>query len=84
MFYKPKPKRRLMTLDDFNQQSEDFTVQALEDLKKYCKSSDCDIWNLCTRLKNPDRYVTYSKFSCEFKSTKIIFIIEVRTFHQIK
>lgn len=29
------------------------TPKALEDLKKYCKSPNCDAWKVVSRLRNP-------------------------------
>ena len=34
------------------------TRRALEDLRGYCSSPECDTWRLVSRLQNPTRYVT--------------------------
>ena len=32
------------------------TRRALEDLREYCSSPECDTWRLVSRLQNPTRY----------------------------
>ena len=34
------------------------TRRALEDLREYCSSPECDTWRLVSRLQSPTRYVT--------------------------
>ena len=48
-----------MTIDEYNREAHDFTEKALKDLKEYCKSPDCNTWKVMSRLKRPDRYVSF-------------------------
>lgn len=50
---KRKQKPRLLSEEEYVQQSLIETPKALEELRKYCKSSDCDTWKVVTQLRNP-------------------------------
>lgn len=50
------PKRRLLTMEEYNKEAQDFTAKQLEDLKEYCTSPGCNAWKLIRRLNRPDRY----------------------------
>lgn len=50
---KRKQKPRLLTEDEYVQQSLIETPKALEELRKYCRSPDCDTWKVVNRLRNP-------------------------------
>jgi len=41
---------------EFQKQGEAETRKALEDLKEYCKSPDCNAWKMICKLKDPIRY----------------------------
>lgn len=49
------PKRKLLTVDEFNEQGSIETKKALEQLKLYCSSPDSKPWKTVSRLKNPKR-----------------------------
>ena len=44
-------KFRLFTHDEYNQEADDYTLLALSELQKYCKSPDCDICKIMSRVK---------------------------------
>ena len=48
---------RLLTPDEYALQGKEETKRALEELKMYCESPDCNQWKLVSRLKSPTRYV---------------------------
>lgn len=51
------PKVKLLTELEFIEQGHVETKKALEDLRKYCSSPDCNVWKTVTRLKDPIRYL---------------------------
>ncbi len=52
-------KRRLLTQEEYNKQGQEFTLKALNDLKQFCQSPDCNSWKIVTRLKNPERFTSF-------------------------
>lgn len=50
------PKRKLLTMEEYQEQGELETTKALDDLKKYCNSPECKQWSTILKLKNPSRY----------------------------
>ena len=53
------PKRRLLTIEEYNREAQDYTAKALTELKEFCKSPDCNSWKVLSRLKKPDRCVIF-------------------------
>lgn len=51
------PKQRLLSSEEFHNQSVLETTKALEELKAYCNSPDSKPWRMMTRLKDPQRFV---------------------------
>lgn len=54
------PKTRLLTSEEFHAQSVLETTKALEELKSFCSSPESKPWKMMTRLKNPQRFVSFS------------------------
>jgi hypothetical protein len=48
-------KRSLISLEEYQKQADIYTEKALEDLRQFCTSPDCNSWDLVNKLKNPDR-----------------------------
>jgi hypothetical protein len=48
-------KRRLLSQEEYYQEGQEYTAQALKDLKEYCKSPDCNAWKIISRVKNPEK-----------------------------
>ncbi|XP_025416716.1 nuclear envelope integral membrane protein 1a [Sipha flava] len=71
LFPKSKPKLRLLSEDEYIQQSLIETPKALEELRKYCKSPDCDTWKVISRLKNPQQFAEFIESSVHV-STKAV------------
>ena len=46
-------------MDEYNREAHDFTEKALKDLKEFCKSPDCNTWKVMSRLRKPDRYLSF-------------------------
>ncbi|XP_039287898.1 nuclear envelope integral membrane protein 1-like [Nilaparvata lugens] len=53
--FRPTPKRKLLSEDEYHEQGARETARALDELRGYCSSPDCDQWRVMTRLKNPIR-----------------------------
>lgn len=57
--FKRKPKVKLLTNDEFQEQAAIETKKALEDLKRYCNSPDCKQWDVMLRLNNPRKFASF-------------------------
>lgn len=53
------PKPRLLTNEEYYQQGAIETAKALEELKNYCNSPDCNQWKTMLKLKNPSRFASF-------------------------
>ena len=53
-------KRKLLTEEEYLQQANEETRKALEELRNYCRSPDCNAWKTISRLDSPSRQVHYS------------------------
>lgn len=53
------------------------TRRALEDLREYCSSPECDTWRLVSRLQNPTRFAQF------MSSGQHIVDNEVRTHEEV-
>lgn len=51
------PKPRLLSEDEYHQQGVIETEKALESLRGYCSSPECNQWRTVIKLKDPLRYV---------------------------
>jgi len=54
-----KEKPRLLTEQEFIDQSQLETTRALQDLREYCKSPKCDAWKMTSRLTSPSRFAEF-------------------------
>ena len=50
------PKKRFLTEDEYFDQSRLQTRKALDDLRQFSKSPNCNAWRTMSRLKDPLRY----------------------------
>lgn len=48
-----KPKPRILSEEEYIQQAIVETPKALEELRKYCKSPNCDSWKVVSKLRDP-------------------------------
>ena len=51
-FQKP---RKLISLDSFNKEAQEYTKKQLDELKKFCNSQGSDIWKLVLKNSRPER-----------------------------
>nr|CAD7264878.1 unnamed protein product [Timema shepardi] len=51
------PKVKLLTEEEYLQQGVEETKKALDELKGYCSSPDCNTWKTIRKIKHPDRQV---------------------------
>ena len=54
-----KPKARLLTEEEFMDQTRIETAKALEELRSFCKSPKCDPWKVTSRLQSPSRFAEF-------------------------
>lgn len=52
---KSKPKLKLLSEDEYIQQALIETPRALEELRKYCQSPNCDSWKVVSKLHDPKK-----------------------------
>jgi hypothetical protein len=48
-----------LTQEEYAQEANDYTQKALEELKQYCKSPQCNTWRVVSRVKSPDRLAKF-------------------------
>ncbi|VVC24562.1 NEMP family [Cinara cedri] len=60
---KRKPKLQLLSEDEYIQQAIIETPKALEELKNYCNSPDCDTWKIISRLRDPKKFAKFMNTS---------------------
>lgn len=53
------PKAKLMTEEEYHEQGFVETKRALEDLRGYCSSPECDAWKTMLKLKDPMRFASF-------------------------
>jgi len=49
------PKPRLLTDEEYERQGREETRKALEALREYCQSPDCNAWKTMSRLSSPQK-----------------------------
>uniref|UniRef100_A0A182Y0F7 Uncharacterized protein n=1 Tax=Anopheles stephensi TaxID=30069 RepID=A0A182Y0F7_ANOST len=52
-------RRRLLTVEEFEEQGRIETDRALKDLREYCRSPECKQWTTMMRLRNPVRFASF-------------------------
>lgn len=50
------PKHKFLSQEEYVIQGSEETSRALEDLREYCNSPECNTWKVVSRLKHPTRY----------------------------
>ncbi|XP_058954860.2 nuclear envelope integral membrane protein 1-like [Pocillopora verrucosa] len=53
------PKHKFLSLEEYALEGAEETSRALEDLREYCKSPECDTWRVVSRLKHPARFASF-------------------------
>lgn len=67
-----KPKAKLLTEQEYFDESQVATTKALKELREFCKSPKCDPWKVTSRLKSPTRFAEF------VAGSKLSSIIRVR------
>uniref|UniRef100_A0A182NUR4 Nuclear envelope integral membrane protein 1 n=1 Tax=Anopheles dirus TaxID=7168 RepID=A0A182NUR4_9DIPT len=52
-------RRRLLTVEEFEEQGRVETDRALKDLREYCRSPECKQWTTMMRLRDPVRFASF-------------------------
>lgn len=66
------PKRRLLTVEEFNEQGARETIKALDELRDYCSSPNCKQWNTVLKLKDPIRFASFMEGSSHLIDDEIL------------
>lgn len=53
------PKAKFISEDEYHEQGARETVKALDELRKYCSSPDCNQWKTVLRLREPIRFAQF-------------------------
>ncbi|XP_068141349.1 nuclear envelope integral membrane protein [Drosophila tropicalis] len=61
-FYRRRfpPQRRLLTREEYYQQTVNETAKSLAELREYVNSPNCRQWNIMSSLRNPMRFATFA------------------------
>lgn len=51
-----RSNKKLITINEYQRQGDIETRKALEELRKYCLSPECNAWKVMCQLKEPIRY----------------------------
>lgn len=54
-----RPRVKLLTEDEYREQSNIETRKALEELRRYCQSPSSNPWKTVTKVKNPSRFAEF-------------------------
>jgi len=52
-------KRRLLSKEEYHKEATDYTLKALNELRDYCHSPQCNSWKVLRKLKKPDRFASF-------------------------
>uniref|UniRef100_A0A1Q3F4F4 Uncharacterized protein n=1 Tax=Culex tarsalis TaxID=7177 RepID=A0A1Q3F4F4_CULTA len=66
------PKRRLLTVEEFNEQGARETIKALDELREFCSSPNCKQWNTVLKLKDPVRFASFMEGSSHLIDDEIL------------
>ncbi|KAH8289290.1 hypothetical protein KR054_003418, partial [Drosophila jambulina] len=54
------PKRRLLTQEEYYQQTAEVTAKSLSELRQFLNSPECKQWDLITKLHKPKRFAEFA------------------------
>jgi len=57
-YYRPR-SRTYLTIQEYEEQGNVKTQHALEELRKYCSSPQCDSWKVVSKLENPRKFAHF-------------------------
>lgn len=67
----PKP-RPLLTMQQYEAEASEATRRALEELREYCRSSECDTWRTVSRLSTPMKFASFVAGDSHLSDDEII------------
>ncbi|XP_067686108.1 nuclear envelope integral membrane protein 1-like [Haliotis asinina] len=67
-----RPKIRLLTEEEFIMQGQVETEKALEELRSFCQSPECDSWRVISRLKNPSRFAKFVEGDSHISDSELL------------
>ncbi|CAH1407213.1 unnamed protein product [Nezara viridula] len=70
-WYRPKP-RPLLSEDEFHHQGVIETEKALEELRGYCSSPECNQWKTVLKLRNPMRFAKFVEGSSHLIDEEVL------------
>ncbi|KHJ87400.1 hypothetical protein OESDEN_12828 [Oesophagostomum dentatum] len=53
------PRRRLLTLEEYEKEGQETTKRELERLRQYCRSPDADVWKITSKVHDPRRLARF-------------------------
>ncbi|ELU07958.1 hypothetical protein CAPTEDRAFT_178472 [Capitella teleta] len=53
------PKVKLLTADEYERQAQVETQKALDELRQYCRSPECNAWKTISRMHSPSRFANF-------------------------
>lgn len=65
-------KSRLITMEEYERQGVLETAKALEELKRFCSSPECNQWRTIRKLKDPSRFASFIDGDSHLTDNEII------------
>ncbi|KAF0305108.1 Nuclear envelope integral membrane protein 1 [Amphibalanus amphitrite] len=69
--FRPKP-RKLLSEQEYLEQSAVATRQALQELRQYCRSPECDAWRTVSRLRTPTRFADFVEGASHLSDEEVL------------
>ncbi|XP_073835400.1 nuclear envelope integral membrane protein [Musca autumnalis] len=66
------PKRRLLTNEEYYEQGVRETTKALEELRKYACSPNCNQWRVMSKLRDPLRFAAFVEGASHLRDEEIL------------
>ncbi|KFM78866.1 Transmembrane protein 194A, partial [Stegodyphus mimosarum] len=66
------PKVKLLTELEYIEQGHIETKKALENLRKYCRSPDCNAWKVIAKLRNPVRFAQFIENGTQYTDEELL------------
>lgn len=71
-WFKPKPTRRLLSEDEYYQEGVRETAKALDELRGYCSSPECNQWKTVIKLRDPLRFAKFMEGSSHLDDEEVL------------